>query len=923
MVQKLHQVITPPITEINSYTQLPGTSNLNSRVDTTFYNSTDLVAEKDEYAYGSGSPGLILRKTITVYNTSLTNGIINRPASVTVKDGSGTVIAQTNYSYDGSGVTATSGTPYHVSVSGSRGNLTSVSSLVSGSNYLNKTFTYYDTGNIYQANDVNSGQTTYTYGACGNSFPTSISEPVSGNSKSMTWNCTGAVQLTATDENGNTTSATYSSDAYFWRPDSGSDQLSNTTTFTYSGPNSVEAAMNFNGSTSTSDVLATTDSLGRLKISQVRTGQSSSTLDSVETDYDSLGRPYRTSLPYNGSGGSSCSGSCYFNSTSLDPLGRPTSVTDGASNTIMSYSYPQNDTYQTAGPAPSGENTKRKQSEYDALGRLTSVCEITSGTGSGACSQTSSATGYWTRYTYDLNNNLTGLTQNAQGTSQSRSYNYDDLGRMTSETNPENGTTYYVYDSDSTCGTYHGDLVKKTDALGNVTCYASDALHRLTSMTYPSGSYASVTPNRYFVYDSATVNSVTMSNAKSHLAEAYTCTSCPGAKITDEGFSYTVRGETSDLYQSMPNSSGYYHSAATYWANGLLNGLTETSPTGTLLYGTSYTPDGEGRVNSAGSGIDLTSTSYNAASQPTAVNFASGDSDTFSYDAPTGRMTQYSFNVNGSSLVGSLTWNSLGTLGSLAITDPFNSANAQTCTATHDDLSRISTWDCGSGNFGEGFTYDPFGNITKSVLSGRSGTSFGASYSNSTNHMTSIGGSTPSYDSNGNVTNDFLNNYAWDSNGRAVTVDGVNLTYDALGNMVEQNRSGSYTEIEYSPTGFKMLTMSGSSYGYAVVPLPGGTSEVWTGSGANYYRHSDWLGSSRLSSTTGRSIYFDGAYSPFGEPYAMTGTTDLSFTGMNQDTSSNVYDFPAREYGIQGRWPSPDPGGIGAVDDLTGDFCTR
>jgi RHS repeat-associated protein len=38
------------------------------------------------------------------------------------------------------------------------------------------------------------------------------------------------------------------------------------------------------------------------------------------------------------------------------------------------------------------------------------------------------------------------------------------------------------------------------------------------------------------------------------------------------------------------------------------------------------------------------------------------------------------------------------------------------------------------------------------------------------------------------------------------------------------------------------------------------------------------------------------------------------FTGMDQDTSANVYDFPAREYGIQGRWPSPDPAGLLAVN---------
>jgi RHS repeat-associated protein len=61
-------------------------------------------------------------------------------------------------------------------------------------------------------------------------------------------------------------------------------------------------------------------------------------------------------------------------------------------------------------------------------------------------------------------------------------------------------------------------------------------------------------------------------------------------------------------------------------------------------------------------------------------------------------------------------------------------------------------------------------------------------------------------------------------------------------------------------------------------------------------------------------MYYDVAYAPFGETYAEAGTTDRNFTGMNQDTISTAYDFPAREYGIQGRWPSPDPAGLAAVN---------
>ena len=179
--------------------------------------------------------------------------------------------------------------------------------------------------------------------------------------------------------------------------------------------------------------------------------------------------------------------------------------------------------------------------------------------------------------------------------------------------------------------------------------------------------------------------------------------------------------------------------------------------------------------------------------------------------------------------------------------------------------------------------------------------------------MTSIGGSAPSYDGDGNVTNDFLHTYAWNAYGRPTTVDGVTITYDATDRPVEQNRSGSYQEMEYSPTGFLMEIMVGTGSQKSIVPLPGGATAIWT-NGDIYYRHPDWLGSSRFTSDTNRSMYSDGAYGPFGDIYAQAGASDESFIGMDQDTSSNLYDFPARELGIQGRWSSPDPLGIGAAD---------
>jgi len=289
-------------------------------------------------------------------------------------------------------------------------------------------------------------------------------------------------------------------------------------------------------------------------------------------------------------------------------------------------------------------------------------------------------------------------------------------------------------------------------------------------------------------------------------------------------------------------------------------------------------------------------------------------------------MTQYKFNVGSpaQSLIGNLIWNANGSLGQLAITNPFYSADTQTCNYNHDDLARISQVDCGAGGWGQSFGYvsgqnqgyDPFGNLTKYVLSNHTGNSFQPTYNSATNRFATLPGTTPSYDSNGNVLSDGSHTYSWDAYGKAITVDSVNLTYDALGRMVEQNRSGSYTQIVYTPSGAKLALMNGqSTLVKSFVPLPGGATAVYTNSGLDHYRHSDWLGSARLSTSPSHTFVSSVAYAPFGETYAnSSGSPDASFTGMNSDTTGGDYDFLFREYSTQGRWASPDPSGLAAVD---------
>jgi RHS repeat-associated protein len=129
-----------------------------------------------------------------------------------------------------------------------------------------------------------------------------------------------------------------------------------------------------------------------------------------------------------------------------------------------------------------------------------------------------------------------------------------------------------------------------------------------------------------------------------------------------------------------------------------------------------------------------------------------------------------------------------------------------------------------------------------------------------------------------------------------------------------QNKSGTYTEVVYAPAGNKLAFMSVQTLSKAYIPLPAGAVAAYNSSGLNNYHHVDWLGSFRLASTPSRTVPFDTAYAPFGESYVQSGSYIAAFTGQTQDTHSNVYDFPAREYGIQGRWPSPDPAGLASVD---------
>lgn len=919
-----------PITQTDVYTYLTGSSSP-SLIETKT-DSYGNPIEVKTYPFGASVPpaGNPLSDRAIVYgtwngstcasmssvNSTVGSYMYSYPCTDITNDystGSANQVSQTRYAYNAGG------------------HPVETDQLVGGSTYLKSYAGYQTNGALNSTTDVNGAVTTFTDTSCNNLLTTSTTLPVSGLSTSQVWDCNGGVVTQAADLNSQTTYYSYQDP--LWRITSATDPSSNVTHHSYT-TNTQEDYLNFGSSTV--DSLTTFDGLGRISLVQKRQGPGSPNFDSVQHKYGwtaSVGAFSTVSVPYQGTSGQVAPGGTAVTVAQFDAAGRSYSVTDGGGGTA-SYSYSQNDVLQTIGPAPAGENTKRRQLEYDGLGRLTSVCEITSGTmaypGS-SCGQNTVATGYLTSYSYVFDTVSGTKKMSVSQSGQSRTYKYDLLSRLVSESNPESGTTTYVYDSDGTgnctwpntsyygsifTGTYNGDLVRKTDAVGNQTCYQYDSLHRLTGQITPYGSYycargAGVpcyTLDKYFVYDSATVNGTIMTNAKGQSAEAYTCVGACSAKVTDEGFSYDIVGHSTDVYQSTPTSGGYYHSTATFYPNGIPATLTAPAGSPTITYNV----DGEGRlstVTSSSGQNPVSATSYNVASQVTGVTFGSGDGDTYQYDPNTGRMKQYQFKMGTLTDTDVLTWNANGSLGNLAITDQINSANTQTCGYQHDDLQRISNVNCGSA-WSQAFTYDPFGNVTKSG-------SINWMPGYNTSNRYALAGT--SYDSNGDLLNDSVHSYVWDADGRATTIDGaLNLTYDALGRMVQYSNSSVHVSMLMGPLGNKPLaTMSGMSVGERFVPLPGGSAML----SAYGYRHGDWLGSSRLTTSFTQTLVSDLAYAPFGETYAAAGSLpDPAFTqgtteSVGQFLSTSLYDFTFRKYAhAQGRWISPDPAGMAAVD---------
>src|SRR5207237_9552953 len=132
--------------------------------------------------------------------------------------------------------------------------------------------------------------------------------------------------------------------------------------------------------------------------------------------------------------------------------------------------------------------------------------------------------------------------------SQTRTFVYDSLKRLTSATNPESGAVSYHYEN-------NGNLTQKTDARGVVTTFGTyDALSRPTTKSYSDG-----TPSVTYNYDTAT-------NGKGRLASV-------SSSVSTYSYStYDALGRAKNASQTLGSQT--YSLSYSYDLSGHVNAMT-------------------------------------------------------------------------------------------------------------------------------------------------------------------------------------------------------------------------------------------------------------------------------------------------------------------------------------------------------------
>ena len=558
-------------------------------------------------------------------------------------------------------------------------------------------------------------------------------------------------------------------------------------------------------------------------------------------------------------------------------------------------------------------------------------------------------------YTYDVNGNITSITDSKGNT---ESYTYDVSGNMTRHTDASGRTTLYTYDA-------HGSVLSETDAKGSVTSYtyyANGLLHTMASAgvtvtyTYDRGQVATVTQsgdgysqNYTYTYNaygnliSVSVGARTLVTYSYGRGGAGNVTSMTYANGYTETYTYDDRGnlltvkengETAYTYTYdlagnlltasdsklnrrdvyLYSSDGYTAVVLTYGADGSILTVSDGNGIVRLPDGTDYTGLPE-NVTSDETTDDLMRTTRKALKLAdseifsVSYSYASKASQYYTTD----QVISESFSGGSAFTYG---YDALGNLISV------NENGIQKLNYTYDALSQLVRED----NYYSGktyiWTYDKGGNIlTKSEYAYTTGTpgeplsTVNYAYGNSDwkDLLTEYNGTAINYDLSGNPLN-WRNANALTWNGRRLAgmtlTDGTELAfeYNSAGIRIGKT-AGSDKTVEYLLDGTKIIREIRKVNGTVTETLlyyynTDGDVIGLNYNGTDYYYGRNMQGDILYIYNTSGEIVTTYAYDAWGSIVSQTGTLSSTvgeanpfrYRGYYLDSETGLYYLQSRYY---------------------------
>ncbi|MGH7971511.1 MAG: hypothetical protein ACREIC_22565, partial [Limisphaerales bacterium] len=428
--------------------------------------------------------------------------------------------------------------------------------------------------------------------------------------------------------------------------------------------------------------------------------------------------------------------------------------------------------------------------------------------------------------------------------SQTRTYNYDSLGRLTSAATPESGTTSYYYttsggglcsgDPSAVCRRIRPEANQTNPGVTTTTTYLYDALNRLTQRQY-TGSMSYDT----YTYDLSSVWGTNTTNAKGRMVGAYV----NGAATVFP--TYDALGRIKQTEQCTPYNCGATPWTMNYTYDLAGDMLTETYPTGLTVTNTYNTYQQLTQMTSTF--VDsqhpslLAQVSYNSwGGLATLTNGCAGSGcvqsrETYDYNNRLQPVRIQLGTTSSSSAYSCRVYNyytSLGNPGSCGVPsqgtgdngnvvgylyqDSVNASLTHKASYAYDGANRLATasatpFGSGTVSYSQSYNYTSdgsngrYGNMSCTV--GSSGYCPQVTYDSSTNRINQIGSASAGYDAAGDVTSDGTHTYQWDAKGQLISVDNgstATYQYDALGQRIRKVVGSEILDSQYDILGHQV-----------------------------------------------------------------------------------------------------------------------